>query len=62
MSEKERQILKANMKLVDEKAELLKDIKALILYIKGFACDKEAIEEIINYYENKQLSRDYKRR
>ena len=51
MSQSEKAILQANIKLVDEKKELLRDIAILIRYLRGDKELKEEVKSIIKYYD-----------
>ena len=51
MSLMERNMLKANKRLVDKNNELLKDLWLLVRYIKGENQLKREVESIIGYYE-----------
>lgn len=51
MSDHERKVLEANIRLVDEKNDLLKDMRVLIAYIRGDKDLKEEVKNIIKYYK-----------
>lgn len=62
MSNCEKRILDANIKLTNEKNETIKDIVTLISYINGNEVQEDIINEIIGYYSKFQVKRkDYKR-
>lgn len=63
MTKSEKNIFEANLKLVNEKNEMFKDIITLINYINGNEELKESVYEIIEYYSHIQIKgKDYKRK
>lgn len=61
MSETERKILEANIKLVDDKQMMMKDIDILIRFLKGNKELKESVKEIIRYYTKMNIDKKVKR-
>lgn len=55
MSQSEKNLLEANIKLVDDKNMLMKDIDILIRYLKGEKELKEDVKNIIKYYKKINL-------
>lgn len=62
LSNNELRLIDANTALVDKNTLLLKDIKALIRYIKNpTKAGKEEIDNMISYYEKFSTSQVWKR-
>lgn len=62
LTKSERNLLEANIKLSNDKNEMLKDILNLIKCIKENNYTNEEIEEVIKYYSNLQIKgKEYKR-
>lgn len=50
-----KNLIDANIKLLDENKQIIKDIQLLSRYIKGEKDLKQQVIEIIEYYENKKV-------
>lgn len=53
MTKTERTIYEGNLKLLDEKNEMLRDIEVLIRYIRGNRDLKGEVIKIMRYYKSK---------
>ena len=54
MNKEEKRLLDANIKLVEERRTLIRDILVLINFINGDKELKPFVEEIEKYYKNKK--------
>lgn len=53
LKRQQNQVIEANRKLVDDKNEVIKDIKVLIAFLRGNNTLKEQVNEIIEYYSKR---------
>lgn len=62
MSQSEKCMLEANMKLSDLNNERIRDIEILINYIRGNKELKEEVRSIVRYYSSNKRKIKYERR